>query len=51
MISPSAKFLNSDIIEPCFIGENVMIENSKIGPHVSIGEKTIINNSIVPGKW
>jgi len=47
MISSSATFKNSSIIEPCFIGENVMIENSKIGPHVSIGEKTVINNSII----
>jgi glucose-1-phosphate thymidylyltransferase len=34
-----------EIIEPCFIGENVVIENSKIGPHVSIGANSVIKNS------
>jgi len=38
---------NSIIIEPCFIGKNVEIHNSIIGPHVSIGENTIINDSII----
>ena len=38
---------NSIITEPCFIGENVKIINSKIGPHVSIGANTIIENSII----
>ena len=45
---------NSLIIEPCYIGDNVTIENSIIGPHVSIGDgcklfDTIIKNSIVQG--
>jgi glucose-1-phosphate thymidylyltransferase len=41
----SARIENSLIIDPCFIGENVVIENSKIGPFVSIGNKTEIRNS------
>jgi glucose-1-phosphate thymidylyltransferase len=41
----SLKVVNSEIIEPCFIGENVEINNSKVGPYVSIGNNTIINNS------
>lgn len=41
----SARIENSLIIEPCFIGENVIIENSKIGPYVSIGNGTEIRNS------
>jgi len=41
----SAKVTNSLIIPPCFIGENVVIENSKIGPFVSIGNGTKIVNS------
>ena len=36
---------NSEIIEPCFIAENVMIKNSKIGPYVAIQKNTIIENS------
>ena len=43
---------NSIIIEPCFIGDNVVLENSVIGPHASIGSgsrvsHSIINNSIL----
>lgn len=38
---------NSVIIEPCFIGENVQLINAKVGPHVSIGNGSIIQNSIV----
>jgi glucose-1-phosphate thymidylyltransferase len=35
------------IIEPCFIGENVRITGSTIGPFVSIGDNTIIENSTI----
>jgi glucose-1-phosphate thymidylyltransferase len=38
---------NSTIIEPCFIGNNVILENSIIGPHVSIGANSKIVNSII----
>lgn len=38
---------NSQIIEPCFIGENVKIKASTIGPHVSIGANTIIEHAII----
>lgn len=35
----------SVIIQPCFIGEGVKISNSVIGPYVSIGHQTVIENS------
>jgi glucose-1-phosphate thymidylyltransferase len=38
---------NSKIIEPCFLGENVVISNSTVGPHVSVGAGTKIENSTV----
>ena len=41
----SAKIENSLIIPPCFVGENVEIINSKIGPYVSLGNGTRIANS------
>ncbi len=41
----SARIENSLIIEPCFIGENVEIINSKVGPNVSVGNGTKIINS------
>jgi glucose-1-phosphate thymidylyltransferase len=43
----SKDFKNSLIIEPCFIGADVVIENAIIGPHVSIGNGSSIKNSIV----
>jgi len=47
LISKSITKTNSVIIEPCYIGENVVIENSVIGPHVSVGANSIISNSVV----
>ena len=41
----SARIDTSLIIPPCFIGENVTVKNSKIGPNVSIGNNTKILNS------
>lgn len=43
---------NSIIIEPCFIGANVVLKNATIGPNVSLGngcvvENTMIKNSLV----
>jgi len=38
---------NSTIINPCYVGKNVTLKNSTIGPHVSIGENTKINNAII----
>jgi len=38
---------NSLIIKPCFIDKNVTINNSVIGPYVSIGNNSIIQNSII----
>jgi glucose-1-phosphate thymidylyltransferase len=47
LVADSLNVVNSVIIEPCFIGENVIIENSVVGPHVSIGDKTKISNSVL----
>lgn len=41
----SAEIENSLIIQPCFIGENVKVINSKVGPNVSLGNGTCIVNS------
>lgn len=41
----SAQIINSLIVKPCYIGENVVIENSKIGPNVSIGNNSTVKNS------
>lgn len=47
LVSSSAKLVNSVVIQPSFIGADVVIENSVVGPHVSIGEKTRITDSRV----
>ncbi|MBU2019988.1 MAG: NTP transferase domain-containing protein [Bacteroidetes bacterium] len=39
--------VNSLIIQPCFIDKEVRIENSIVGPHVSIGKGTIVVDSII----
>ena len=51
-IHSSVSLKNSKIIEPCFIGENVKLVNSVVGPFASIGNDSeivfsVINNSIV----
>lgn len=46
-VSPIATITDSIIIEPCFVGDNAIIENSIIGPHVSVGSNSNINGSIV----
>jgi len=33
---------NSKIIEPCYIGENVILRNTTIGPNVSLGDDSIV---------
>ena len=39
------KLDNATIIEPCYIGENVHLENCTVGPHVSIGNNTSVADS------
>ena len=46
-VSKTHKSINSKIIDPCFIGENVQLINSTVGPHASIGEGSVIENSTV----
>jgi glucose-1-phosphate thymidylyltransferase len=36
---------NTTIIEPCTIADNVVLKNTVIGPHVSIGSNTTVENS------
>jgi glucose-1-phosphate thymidylyltransferase len=39
------KFDGSEIVMPCYIGKNVVIKNSKVGPNVSVGDGCVIENS------
>lgn len=47
LISPKAKIINSVIIPPCYIGDDVTVENSVVGPYVSVGKQTRITDSRV----
>lgn len=51
-VAASATIKNSTILEPCFIGEGVIIENAVVGPFAALGagariENAVLNNSIV----
>ncbi len=52
MVDPSVVLENAVILQPCYIGANTIIRNSVVGPHVSIGkdstlENTVISNSVI----
>jgi glucose-1-phosphate thymidylyltransferase len=47
LVSASVKNETSTIIPPCYIGENVVLKNSKIGPHISIGDNSVVENSVI----
>ena len=47
LVSDSVTLNNSKVIPPCFIGENVVLNNTTVGPNVSIGNSTVIENSTV----
>lgn len=47
LVSDTAVLENSTIIPPCFIGKNVVLKNATVGPNVSLGNNTIVENSIV----
>ncbi len=52
LVSETVTQENATIIPPCYIGEDVILRNTTIGPHVSIGngctiEDSTIKNSLV----
>ena len=47
LVSDTVTNENSTIIEPCYIGENVVLKNTTVGPFVSIGNNCVIENSTV----
>jgi len=47
LVSDTAILENSEIIEPCFIGENVKLINAKVGPYVSIGNNSTVEDSVI----
>jgi glucose-1-phosphate thymidylyltransferase len=47
LISKTVSLNGSTIVEPCYIGENVVLKNSTIGPGVSIGDHSKVENSTI----
>ncbi len=45
MIADTVRIENSTIIPPCYIGENVVLINSIVGPNVSLGKSTHLTNT------
>ncbi|MBT1700577.1 nucleotidyltransferase [Fulvivirgaceae bacterium PWU4] len=45
LVSPKARLNNAVIIPPCFVGDEAVIENSVVGPYVSIGRNSHIKDS------
>jgi glucose-1-phosphate thymidylyltransferase len=47
LIDSTATIEQSTIIEPCYIGPNVHISNSVVGPYVSVGENSKLENCVI----
>ena len=47
LVDKNVDIVNSTIIQPCFIGAGAKIIDSVVGPHVSIGENTIVRSSVL----
>ena len=47
LVAPSSQHINSIVIPPCFIGEHVKLENSVVGPNVSIGNNSEVINCVI----
>lgn len=52
LVADDVRLINSIIVPPCYVGKGVILENSVVGPHVSVGDGTkiscgIISNSII----
>lgn len=47
LISKKSEIIDSVILKPCFIADNVVIRNSVVGPYASVSEGCVIKNSII----
>lgn len=47
MVAADVELENSEIIQPCYIGNGVTLRNTKIGPYVSLGDGCTVENSMI----
>ena len=47
LVADSAKVTNSVLIPPVYVGEGVIITDSVVGPHVSLGNQTNVRGSVI----
>jgi len=47
LTSDNVELINSKIIQPCYIGDNVVLKNTTVGPNVSLGENSVVENSTI----
>lgn len=46
-VSATAQLENSNIIPPCYIGDNVVLKNATVGPNVSLGNDSTVENATI----
>ena len=47
LVDYDVKLENSTIIPPCYIGENVVLKNTTVGPNVSLGKGCHVTDSVI----
>lgn len=47
LVAESVTIKNSEIIPPCYIGEDVVLKNVTLGPNVSLGDGCVVEDSII----
>jgi glucose-1-phosphate thymidylyltransferase len=45
--APDIELSNAEIIEPCFLASGAVIKDATVGPFVSVGPRTVIENSTI----
>ncbi len=47
LIDSNVDAINSKIVQPCYIGKNVILKNATVGPNVSLGDGCTVEDSTI----
>ncbi len=47
LVDASAQIVNSVVVPPVYLGKNVKLQNAVVGPHVSVGNGSVVRDSVV----